>query len=57
MTKLSYEYTNKAGKTETITSYAELQARLAAEGGSFKSIYETVQDEYVYKGKKERIKL
>ena len=57
MTKLSYEYTSKSGEVKVFTSYNKLMDEINHHGGTYKSIYEPAAEKYVYKGKRERVKL
>ena len=44
MTRLSYEYTNRDGVKTNISSYEEVVALKAKNGGSFKAVYTPIYE-------------
>ena len=57
MTRLSYEYTNKAGEVTIFSSYNAVTKEVATNGGSYRPIYTRIDEPAVLVHKRKRIKL
>ena len=54
MRKLSYIYTAKNGAVSEIVSFAEVQRKVATEGGTYDPVVKTIEEPFVYTGKRVR---
>jgi len=57
MTRLSYEYTNKAGEVTMFSSYDAVVREVMHNGGSYKPVYTRIEERAILVPKRKRIKL
>ena len=57
MTRLSYEYTNKAGEVTIFSSYDAVVREVMHNGGSYKPVYTRIEEKAILVPKRKRIKL